>query len=70
VNILELIDQLDELVHRAKPIPLSKQVRVDRDEVNAILDRLRATLPEAIKKGSPIVDDAFVADLDHAERRR
>ena len=70
MNVLELIDQLDDLVHRGRPVPLRNQVRVDRDEINAILDRLRATLPEAIKTGSPIVDDAFVADLDLAERRR
>jgi len=62
VNVLELIDELDDLVHRAKPVPLTNQVRVSREEVYAILDRMRATLPEAIKQGSPIVDDATIAD--------
>jgi hypothetical protein len=60
VNVLDLIDQLDDLIHRARPVPLTDQVRVNREDVYAILDLLRATLPEAIKQGSLIVDDALV----------
>jgi hypothetical protein len=43
VEILEAIDNLDDLLHRAKPRPLHRsQVRVDRDAYSAAVDRLRA----------------------------
>lgn len=38
------LDQLDELVRKAHSVPLSDQVRVDRQKVEASLDRLRAAL--------------------------
>ena len=40
-----LIERLDELMAEAKPIPFTREARVDRDEVYKILDRLRTTLP-------------------------
>jgi hypothetical protein len=39
-----LLDELDELLHRAKPIPLTTQVRIDRIEIYELLDRIRAGL--------------------------
>ena len=39
-----LLDQLDELILKAKPVPLTTQVRIDRAQVYDLLDRLRATL--------------------------
>jgi hypothetical protein len=50
MELLELIDRLDELVHNARPVPLTDQVRVDKDEVYAIVDRMRAVLPEDIRR--------------------
>lgn len=70
MNVLDLIDQLDELVHKAKPVPLTNQVRVSRDEVYAILDLMRATFPEAIKQGSPTVDDARFAEAKRTLNQR
>ena len=45
MDSLVLIERLDELMAEAKPIPLTHEARVDRDEVYKILDRLRTTLP-------------------------
>jgi hypothetical protein len=39
-----LLDELDELVHRAKPIPLTTQVRIEPREIYDLLDRLRSAL--------------------------
>ena len=39
-----VLDQLDELIHGAKPIPLTTQVRIDRIEIYNLLDRLRIAL--------------------------
>jgi hypothetical protein len=45
VDSLVLIERLDELMAEAKPIPFTREARVDRDEVYKILDRMRTTLP-------------------------
>ncbi len=38
---LELIDGIDDLVHEAKPVPLSDRVRVDRAELDSLVGALR-----------------------------
>jgi len=50
MDVLVLIDKLDDLVHNAKPFPMTGQVRVDKDEIYDILDQMRATIPEEIKQ--------------------
>ena len=43
-DLLSLIDELDDLIHNAKPVPLTDQVRVDRERVYDLLDRIRAAV--------------------------
>src|SRR5487761_811023 len=50
MDVLVLIDKLDDLVHNAKPVPLTDQVRVDKEEIYDIVDQMRATIPEEIKQ--------------------
>ena len=55
MDVLVLIDKLDDLVHNAKPVPLTDTVRVDKEEIYDILDQMRATIPEEIKQARWIV---------------
>src|ERR671921_593306 len=55
MDVLVLIDKLDDLVHNAKQVPLTDQVRVDKEEIYDILDQMRATIPEEIKQARWIV---------------
>jgi len=57
MDVLVLIDTLDDLVHNAKPIPLTDQVRVDKEGIYDILDQIRATIPEEIKQARWIVKE-------------
>jgi hypothetical protein len=57
MDVLVLIDKLDDLVHNAKQVPLTDQVRVDREEIFDILDQMRATIPEEIKQARWIVKE-------------
>src|ERR1035437_6506170 len=57
MDVLGLIDKLDDLVHNAKPVPLTDQVRVDKEEIYDILDQMRATIPEEIKQARWIVKE-------------
>src|SRR4249919_3618842 len=57
MDVLVLIDKLDDLVNGAKQVPLTDQVRVEREEVFDILDQMRATIPEEIKQARWIVKE-------------
>ncbi len=57
MDVLVLIDKLDDQVHNAKPVPLTDQVRVDKEEIYDILDQMRATIPEEIKQARWIVKE-------------
>src|SRR5881397_2729072 len=63
MDVLVLIDKLDDLVHNAKAVPLTDQVRIDREEIYDILDQMRATSQTEIVKiaerqAQDIVDEA------------
>ena len=60
MDVLVLIDKLDELVHNAKAVPLTDQVRIDREEIWEILDQMRATIPDEIKQARWIVKERQV----------
>ncbi len=57
MDVLVLIEKLDDLVHNAKAVPLTDQVRIDREEIWEILDQMRATIPEEIKQARWIVKE-------------
>ena len=57
MDVLELTDKLNELVRNAKHVPLSREVRVDREELSDLLDEMRATIPEEIKEARWIVKE-------------
>ena len=57
MDVLVLIDKLDDLVHNAKAVPITDQVRINREEIYDILDQMRATIPEEIKQARWIVKE-------------
>ena len=59
MDVLVLIDKLDDLVHNAKPVPLTDQVRVDKEEIYDILvvDFARQKGATAIVKGLRAISD-------------
>ena len=57
MDVLVLIDKLDDMIHNAKPIPLTDNVRVDKEEIYDLLGQMRATIPEEIKQARWIVKE-------------
>ena len=49
MDVLGLIDELEACLADAPLVPLSGQARVEREEIAAILDRIRARLPVEAK---------------------
>jgi hypothetical protein len=57
MDVLELIDDLRGLVHGAKQLPLTDQVRVDKKKLYDRLDQMRSTIPEEIRQARWIVKE-------------
>ena len=57
MDVLELIDKLDDLIHNARAVPLTDQVRIDRDAIYDLLDQMRSTIPEEVKQARWIVKE-------------
>jgi cell division septum initiation protein DivIVA len=71
MDVLELIDELHDLVHGAKQVPLRDQVRMDKAKLYDLLDRMRSTIPEEIKQARWIVkerEEMLAAAKHEAER--
>jgi vacuolar-type H+-ATPase subunit H len=71
MDVLELIGRLNDLVHEAKHVPLSSEVRVDKEELSDLLDQMRATIPEELKEARWIVkerDEMLASAEREAER--
>ncbi len=57
MDVLVLIERLDETIQNAKTVPLTDQVRIDREEIYDLLEQMRATIPEEIKQARWIVKE-------------
>ena len=68
MDVLVLIDKLDDLVHNAKPVPLTDQVRVDKEQIYDILDQMRATIAEEITKQAERAAEDIIEDARARER--
>ena len=54
-SIVELIDHLEYLVHRAQRVPFAHNVMIDEDEILDLLDQIHVNLPEEIKQARSIL---------------
>ena len=57
MDVLVLIDKLDGVLHNASAVPLTDQLRVDKEEIHEILDEMRATISEEMKQARWIVKE-------------
>ena len=46
IDVLPLLDELDDSIHEARPVPLTEQVRVDRGKLSGILQQIRAAFSQ------------------------
>lgn len=50
MDILHLIDRLEELLNESRPLPFTHNVIVDEDKMLDLIDQMRVTIPEEVKK--------------------
>jgi DNA repair exonuclease SbcCD ATPase subunit len=54
MDILHLVDRLEELFNNSRPIPLTHNVIVDEDKFLDIIDQMRISVPEEVKKAQTV----------------
>jgi cell division septum initiation protein DivIVA len=54
MDILHLVDRLEELFNQSRPIPLTRSVIVDEDRFLEIIDQMRISIPEEVKKAQSV----------------
>src|SRR5512136_2352121 len=50
MDILHLVDRLEQLVNEGRRLPLSNKVMVDEQRVWDLIDQMRISIPEEVKK--------------------
>ncbi len=55
MDILHLIDRLEELFNESKAVPLTRNVMVDEDKMLDIIDQMRISIPEEVKKAQQLL---------------
>ena len=55
MDILHLVDRLEELFNESRPLPFSHSVIVNEDRMLDLIDQMRVSIPEEIKKAQQLL---------------
>jgi len=55
MDILHLVDRLEELFNESRALPFTRNVVVDEDKMLDIIDQMRVTIPEEVKKAQQML---------------
>jgi hypothetical protein len=55
MDILHLVDRLEELFNESRPIPFTHSVVVNEERMLDIIDQMRVSIPEEIKKAQQLL---------------
>ena len=71
MDILELIDRLEDLFNESHSIPFTRSVIVDEDRMLDIIDQMRVSIPDEIKKSEQIINqkERFLAQAQEEASR-
>ena len=71
MDILELIDHLEDLFNESHSVPFTHSVIVDEDRMLDIIDQMRVSIPDEIKRSAQIINqkDRFLAQAQEEAGR-
>ena len=58
MDILHLVDRLEEIFNTGRPLPIIHRMLVDEDRVLEIIDQMRVSIPEEVKKAQQVLDQS------------
>ena len=56
MDILHLVDRLEEIFNAGRPLPFLHRMLVDEDRVLEIIDQMRVSIPEEVKRAQQVLD--------------
>ncbi len=71
MDILHLVDRLEEVFNEGRPIPLTRKLAVDEDRVLELIDQMRVSIPDEVKKAQQILnqrDKILAQSQEEADR--
>ena len=71
MDILHLVDRLEELFNESRPVWFTHSVIVDEDRLLDLIDQMRITIPEEIKKAQQLLSqkDRILAQAQEEANR-
>lgn len=71
MDILHLVDRLEELFNESRSVPFTHSVIVDEDRMLDIIDQMRVSIPEEIKKSQQLLSqrDRILAQAQEEANR-
>lgn len=71
MDILHLIDRLEEQLNQSRPLPFTHNVIIDEDRFLDIIDQMRITIPEEVKKAQQMLaqKDRIIAQAQEEANR-
>lgn len=54
MDILHLVDRLEQLLNDSRRLPLTSSLVVDEDRIYHLLDQMRVTIPDAVKRAGRV----------------
>lgn len=72
MDILQMIDRLEELLNESRPLPFTHNVIVDEDRMLDLIDQMRVSIPEEVKKAQQVLAqrDRLIAQAQEEADRR
>jgi len=71
IDILALVDRLENIVNQGWRIPFTMKTVIEEDELFDIIDQLRVSIPEEVKRANELLserDSVLAAAQDDAQR--
>jgi cell division septum initiation protein DivIVA len=71
MDILHLVDRLEEILDKGRSIPFTNNVIVDEDSILDLIDQMRVTIPDEVKKSQQIIAqrDRYLAQAQEEANR-
>ena len=71
MDILHLVDKIEDLFNESRALPFTRNIVIDEDKLLDIIDQMRVTVPEEVKKAQQIVTqkDRIIAQAQEEANR-
>jgi cell division septum initiation protein DivIVA len=67
MDILHLVDRLEELINSSRSLPFTHTILLDEDRVLELIDQMRVSIPEEVKKAKKILGESERIKADAKE---